>query len=164
MNEQVNRYLSSCTLPDWESIPDLGLYMDQLLTYESRCFPEIGSYLGLTASMINNYVKAGLIDKPLGKKYSRDSIAQLLMVSLLKQTTPMESMKKLLHPGDGLSTEARYREFRLAQERIVATYGSRPETSALSYALESASCHLITRVMLADQMSEEPADKNQKRN
>ena len=151
MNEQsIHHYLSSCTLPEWESIPDFGLYMDQLLTYETRCFPEIGAYLDLTSTMVNNYVKTGLIDKPAGKKYSRDSIAQLLMVCLLKQTTPVESMKKLLHPSDGSCTRERYEQFRATQERIISAFSAIRDASPLSYALESASCHLISRLLLAE--------------
>ena len=44
----------------------------------------------------NNYVKAGMMDKPSGKKYSRESLAQLLMIVQLKLTTPMDLMKTLL--------------------------------------------------------------------
>ena len=58
----------------WEQIPDLGLYMDQVITFITRAYePLYGdstkSYL--SAPMINNYVKNKLIPRPTGKKYSR---------------------------------------------------------------------------------------------
>ena len=68
----------------WEQIPDLGLYMDQVITFITRIYePLYGdttkSYL--SAPMINNYVKNKLIPRPTGKKYSRLQIAMLIMMS-----------------------------------------------------------------------------------
>jgi hypothetical protein len=80
-------------LPAWESLPDFGLYMDQLLTFTERCFPG-----EVTAGMINSYVKARLVERPQGKKYSRTALAQLLMVCCLKQATPLESLRALRKP------------------------------------------------------------------
>ena len=48
----------------WEQIPDLGLYMDQVVTFIGRVYaPLYGEDVRryLTPSMINNYVKAKLI-------------------------------------------------------------------------------------------------------
>ena len=97
--------------------------------------------------MINNYVKAGLIDRPTGKKYSREALAQLLMISLMKMTTPLEVMKKLLHPEDGADTRALYESFVRAQRRIREEITSRGSIPALDYALESASLQLALRLL-----------------
>ena len=97
--------------------------------------------------MINNYVKLGLIDRPAGKKYSRDALAQLLMIVLLKQSLSQESMKQLLHPPEDLCTEALYRDFRAAQKEIIRRYQSVPEVSRLTCALESATLSLAFRLM-----------------
>lgn len=58
------------TYPKWEHLPDLELYLDQVLLYINQVtgaasFPDDK---GLTASMINNYVKHGHLDKPIKKK------------------------------------------------------------------------------------------------
>ena len=103
--------------------------------------------LGLTPAMINNYVKLGLIDRPAGKKYSRDALAQLLMIVLLKQSLSQESMKQLLHPPEDPCTEALYRDFRAAQKEIIRRYQSVPEVSRLTCALESATLSLAFRLM-----------------
>ena len=68
----------------WEQIPDLGLYMDQVITFITRIYePLYGdttkSYL--SAPRINNYVNHKLIPRPTGKKYSRLQIAMLIMMS-----------------------------------------------------------------------------------
>lgn len=72
---------------DWEQIPDLGLYKDQVITYIERLYAplygEAASRL-LTPSMINNYVKMGVIARPEGKKYGREQLAMLTMLVVLK--------------------------------------------------------------------------------
>ena len=63
-------YLNHYKLPAWKELPDIGLYMDQVILYlgESlELFQREGSSL-LTSSMINNYVKTGLIPHPDKKK------------------------------------------------------------------------------------------------
>ena len=144
-HEAILACLKGCLLPEWEAIPDFGLYMDQVITFVGRSFPGIAGRLDLTPSMINNYVKAGMIDKPSGKKYSRDALAQLLMIIQLKLTTPMEIMKILLHPENEASTKdlyALFRKFRLQED-----------APRLMYALKSSSLQLIMR--LSDEACQE---------
>lgn len=148
--------LQGCLLPEWDSLPDFGLYMDQLVTYVARSLPGLSGRLELTSHMINNYVKAGLIEKPVSKKYSRASLAQLLMISLMKLTTPLDAMTTLLHPADGTDTETIYSSFRKAQDRIVARISEKGAQAPLVYALESSSLQLMLRLML----EEDDAEKN----
>ena len=106
-------------LPAWESLPDFGLYMDQLLTFTERCFPG-----EVTAGMINSYVKARLVERPQGKKYSRTALAQLLMVCCLKQATPLESLRALLEGEDAGALYGRFRRDWLElQERLPVSEG-----------------------------------------
>ena len=144
---EIIERLESCRLPEWNELPDFGLYIDQLVIYVSRTFPDISGRLDLTPSMINNYVKAGLIDKPTGKKYGRGALAQLLMVSLMKVSTPLDVMKKLLHPDDGTETKDMYCDFILTQRRVRDEIISRGSIPALDYALESASLQLALRLL-----------------
>ncbi|MFR4240991.1 MAG: DUF1836 domain-containing protein [Butyricicoccus sp.] len=74
-------------MPD--EVPQLDLYMDQVLTLFDQCLsgskrtPEDKL---LTKTMVNNYVKEGLMTPVKGKKYTRQQIMQLLCVYHLKQT------------------------------------------------------------------------------
>lgn len=92
--------------PAWEQIPDLGLYMDQVVTYlERECKRLYGDGEKVfTPAMVNNYVKLGLVDRPTGKKYGREQLAQLLMICLLKQATSGEGMRALMQNGQELRT------------------------------------------------------------
>lgn len=146
-HDEILKRLEGCRLPEWDELPDFGLYMDQLVTYVARTFPGISGRLDLTSSMINNYVKAGLIDKPTGKKYSREALAQLLMISLMKVSTPLDVMNKILHPESGTETKQMYSSFVATQRRVKNEIIAKGNIPALDYALESASLQLALRLL-----------------
>lgn len=72
-------------LPQWELLPDIGLYMDQVITLMDRTFSPALPKGEMTKSMVNNYVKVGMIPRPVGKKYDREHLAMLLMICVFKQ-------------------------------------------------------------------------------
>lgn len=147
-HDEILKRLEGCRLPEWDELPDFGLYMDQLVTYVARTFPGISGRLDLTSSMINNYVKASLIDKPTGKKYSREALAQLLMISLMKVSTPLDVMNKILHPESGTETKEMYSSFVATQRRVKNEIIAKGNIPALDYALESASLQLALRLLM----------------
>ena len=59
--------------PKWAEIPNIDLYLDQVLLYVNQVCTPISpdKDKGLTASMVNNYVKHGYLTKPDKKKYQR---------------------------------------------------------------------------------------------
>lgn len=99
---------------DWEQIPDLGLYKDQVITYIERLYAplygEAASRL-LTPSMINNYVKMGVIARPEGKKYGREQLAMLTMLVVLKQANSIEDVARLMNAEDGAGVREVYASF-----------------------------------------------------
>ena len=128
------------TLPSWEELPGFGLYLDQVISLTTQAYEGETVIAPLTAGMINSYVKNGLVDRPDKKKYSRAALAQLLMISFLKQTSSMESLRTILHPGDGTDTEAIYRQFIRGYNQVVAFVDAHPELSRLECALAAAVC------------------------
>lgn len=85
-------------LPAWDDLPAIPLYMDQVILYltESlRLFQPEGEPSLLTSSMINNYVKNGLIPHPEKKKYRKEHLAGLIVLCLLKQVLPIPDVKAL---------------------------------------------------------------------
>ena len=98
----------------WEQIPDLGLYMDQVITFITRAYePLYGETTKgyLSAPMINNYVKNKLIPRPSGKKYSRLQIAMLIMIVALKRVCTMEDIRAMLQVEDEESVRSLYELF-----------------------------------------------------
>ena len=126
----------------WEQIPDLGLYMDQVVTFITRVYEplygeDIHGYL--SPSMINNYVKSGLIPRPTGKKYSREQIALLTMIVVLKQTCSMEDIRRLLASGSELGVESLYNTFCLRFSRVIQSMcGDKGPVTAPGTALDFA--------------------------
>ena len=107
----------------WNMIPDLGLYMDQVITFITRMYrPLYGDAAEgyLSASMINNYVKARLIPRPVGKKYNREQIALLAMIVALKQVASIEDVREMITPADGMTIEQLYTLFCQRQKSAVA--------------------------------------------
>ena len=63
--------LENVHLPRWHELPDIELYMDQVITLiEKYLSPLITleKHTLLTSSMVNNYVKHGLIPAPVKKE------------------------------------------------------------------------------------------------
>lgn len=107
----------------WNLIPDLGLYMDQVITFITRMYePLYGSAAEgyLSSSMINNYVKSKLIPRPVGKKYNREQIALLAMIVSLKQVSSMEDIRAMLTPAEGMTVERMYTLFCERQKSALA--------------------------------------------
>lgn len=106
----------------WDQIPDLGLYMDQVITFITRAYePLYGdttkSYL--SAPMINNYVKNKLIPRPAGKKYSRMQIAMLIMIVALKRVCLMEDIREMLRVESDDEIQPLYELFCRRQEESI---------------------------------------------
>ncbi len=138
--------LAAYTPPSWEMLPDLGLYMDQVITYlDQKCrtlYPD--GRVFITPAMINNYVKSSVISRPDGKKYSRDLLAQLVMLCTIKPASSLEELKKILAPAAEQTIETLYRTFCVDQARVFSDVISRkPQSSALQLALEASICTLL---------------------
>lgn len=81
-------------LPRWNELPEIDLYMDQVIALMERYLPYNEKIL--TPSMINNYVKLGIMPAPIKKKYSRVHIAYLIIICCLKQVIPISDIQKLI--------------------------------------------------------------------
>lgn len=83
--------------PDgWEELPDIPLYMDQVVGYLSRQLISFEEGDGLTSAMINNYIKDGLLSRANGKKYNQEHLAYLTAISALKQVLSVREMRALV--------------------------------------------------------------------
>ena len=126
--------------PAWQELPGFGLYLDQVISLTTQAYEGEPAVAPLTAGMINSYVKNGLVDRPERKKYSRASLAQLLMISFLKQTSSMESLRTILHPADGTDTETIYGQFARGYAQVADFLKTHPELSRLECAIAAAVC------------------------
>lgn len=107
-------------LPAWEELPSIPLYMDQVILYlkdSLRLFQRDEEASLLTSSMINNYVKNGVLPHPEKKKYGKEHLGALMAVCMLKQVLSIQDIKALLE-GQELGPEL-YELFRTAHSGSV---------------------------------------------
>ncbi len=89
---------ASFALPEWESLPSIPLYMDQVMMFARETlslYAREENQSPLTSSMVNNYVKTGLVDHPDHKRYGKKQLAQLVMTGLLKQVLSIQDLTVL---------------------------------------------------------------------
>ena len=94
------KYLERYRLPAWEEIPDIGLYMEQVVVvlkqYLDYLPPELKEEQFITAATINNYVRNKIMPMPVKKRYYRSHLAYLIMICSLKQGLSLSLIQKLI--------------------------------------------------------------------
>ncbi|MGN1100265.1 MAG: DUF1836 domain-containing protein [Christensenellales bacterium] len=96
---KLNEEILSFKMLYYEELPDIDLYMDQVLAFLNKhlsLFNKSDSDSMLTPAMINNYVKFELVPPPVAKKYSKRHLAYIYAICLLKQVLKMDEIKKLI--------------------------------------------------------------------
>ncbi|MGX7264083.1 DUF1836 domain-containing protein [Enterococcus crotali] len=107
-------------LPRWHELPELELYMDQVITLVERYLSPVilkEKHTLLTSSMVNNYVKLGLIPAPKKKRYNQKHLAFLIAITLLKQVLTIPEIKQgILYQGAAIGIREAYNLFCEEQE------------------------------------------------
>jgi DNA-binding transcriptional MerR regulator len=93
----IHRALAEKRPEPWDLLPDLGLYMDQVIFYLNRDRLTPPTSPKLTAAMVNNYVKEGLVPRAEGKRYDREHLARLQAVVWLKEVLSVKDTGRLLN-------------------------------------------------------------------
>lgn len=79
-----------------EDIPNIYLYMDQVLSLFDEKFPYNENEQKLTKTMINNYSKGGIIQPAVKKKYNKEHVLMILVTCMLKRNLSLSEIKKLV--------------------------------------------------------------------
>ena len=111
-------------LPRWSELPNLDLYLDQTVNILEKY---MRNYIGnkdetiITKTMINNYVKQGLIKPPKKKKYNRIHIATLIVICMLKQIYSINDISELIQLAiKTAKINTAYNQFCEALERAIS--------------------------------------------
>lgn len=91
IKQQLAQSIQDFRLPRYQEIPDVGLYLEQTTKYICRYMAPLQEN-ALTASMISNYVKKGLISSPVKKQYSRDQVAYLFFIAAAKNVLSLDAL------------------------------------------------------------------------
>lgn len=123
--------IAALHLPRYDEIPSIDLHMDQLIELLERTLRplHLPDEKIVTPSMVNNYVKQGILSAPRGKKYGRDNIARLIVVDILKQAFSISDIDHLIKQQvASFSTPVAYDYFCTSLEDAChALFASTPE-------------------------------------
>lgn len=114
--EIMNASIREFSLPKYEDIPNVGLYLEQVTNYINEYLAPLEN-LSITASMISNYVKKGLVANPIKKQYTREQIAYLLFIAAAKSVLSLDNISLFLDMQKATYTAAvAYEYFRMELE------------------------------------------------
>ena len=84
----------------WHELPDIALYMDQIISYMPRQLIHFDDREALTSAMVNNYIKDGLVPRAAGKRYGPIHLGYLTAVCALKKVLSVRDIGVLLRAGE----------------------------------------------------------------
>ena len=99
MQENLEEAIMKIHIPRWNELPEIDLYLDQVVNYLEKYLAQYSASKEdkiITKTMINNYVKQGIMPAPEKKKYSRAHIAYLIVICILKQVYSISDIGKLI--------------------------------------------------------------------
>ncbi|MGX7163248.1 DUF1836 domain-containing protein [Enterococcus massiliensis] len=129
-------------LPRWEALPDFNLYMDQVIQLIDQYLSQViqpEKHTLLTPSMVNNYVKLGLIPAPQKKRYTRKHVAFLIAITMLKQILTIPEIKDgIIFQGKTSGIQEAYNIFCQEQEQAIYRIGAHAQSQNYNESTETA--------------------------
>lgn len=146
-------------MPLFADLSDIGLYMDQVISETNR-YTMMVTGTEVTKSMVNSYVKQGLVSRPDKKRYGRTQLAQIILVTLLKT---LYSLDVVHHYLTTLTAELSWEEAydlwvqaynaQAAAETDAAVPLTTPTAQSASPAVREL-VHLATKALVAQRVSD----------
>jgi hypothetical protein len=177
--DRWRKYMETYSLPTWEMLPDMELYMDQVISLVNRylsLIPQDETDPVITASAVNNYVRLRMMPAPERKRYSCRHMACVIMICALKQSLTLAEIQRIL-PRDMSEENVRqvYNDFAARMTATSALFINQVESIAQQvlspedeYGCESLILHsavssvlykLLTAKLTALQILPEPPEE-----
>lgn len=141
-NKNILCTFSSVSFPSYKEIPDVGLYLDQVVKYINifLCdFPE----MQITSSMVSNYVKSKLIDSPYKKTYNRKQIADLIFIAITKTVLSMNHIRISLQQLHEIEGDNGYDTFISKMNHVLHHFNEQ------TIDIQNASNHALDNIIVA---------------
>ncbi len=124
------REIQEFRLPGYNEIPDVGLYLKQVVKYLNETLNPWFD-ISVTETMISNYVKMHMIPNAIKKLYYRDQIASLLFIVLAKPVVSLDNIQILLKlRAEKYETREGYELFSSAFMRTIRSIFCAEETES----------------------------------
>lgn len=101
MLESILESLSKMEYIRSSKIPNIDLYMDQVLTFMNSNLENVKRYDSdkvMTKTMINNYAKNHLLPAPEKKKYTKEHMMVLMFIYYFKNILSIGDIQSILNP------------------------------------------------------------------
>lgn len=95
IKEQLSLTVNGLRLPRYHEIPNVGLYLEQTVKYINECLSPLTDE-AITSSMVSNYVKRDLVANPQKKQYSREQVAYLIFIAVVKTVLSMDDIRLII--------------------------------------------------------------------
>ncbi len=93
---KITETLLNFHCPRFEELPEMDLYLEQVLTLvNTRLMPILAE--PVTGAMITNYVKNGAVPSPNKKKYTREHLVYIIVTSILKPVIPIQQIGRFFN-------------------------------------------------------------------
>jgi len=120
IKEHLSASITGLHLPRYHEIPNVGLYLEQTVKYINECLAPLTDE-AITSSMVSNYVKRDLVDNPKKKQYSREQIAYLIFIAVVKNVLSMDDIRLIISiQKDSYSAQVSYDYFCSELENVLA--------------------------------------------
>jgi len=154
MPEAMQRF----SLPEYRDIPDVGLYLDQVVKYINRILTDF-PHLQVTGSMIANYVKQKVIPKAVRKAYSKEQISMLVIIVMAKRVLSIEQIRTVLNRLNGafaFPPEEYYTHFRNDLQAAISETPFPESNDDTRLMLESLAAGIVHGMYLDCMLAEKP--------
>lgn len=143
---ELKRQLAEQRPDSWDKLPDIPLYMDQVVGYLARQLVSVGDGDALTSAMINNYIKDGLVERANGKKYGQEHLAYLTAITALKQVLSVRELKVLTTVGREMrAPDRQYEYFRQYLDQAMSDTAASIDEDTSDHDLPKLVLELATR-------------------
>ncbi len=141
--------ISKFKLPRYNEIPNVGLYLEQVVKFINGCIVPLGCP-NITSSMVSNYVKGGLIAAPIKKQYYAEQIAYLIFVSIGKSVLSIENIEQLFTMQKLVyDAETAYNYFCMELENMLSVVCGLKEIPEIVGVTNTEEKHILRDVVIA---------------
>ena len=132
IKDQLSTSIVGLRLPRYQEIPNVGLYLEQTVKYINECLSPLTEE-AITSSMVSNYVKRDLVANPQKKQYSREQVAYLIFIAVVKNVLTMDEIRLIISLQKRTYTAQRaYDYFCSELENVLAyTLGQKEELDTI---------------------------------
>ena len=174
---ELKRRLATERPDSWDELPDIPLYMDQVVSYLARQHISFEEGEGLTSAMINNYIKDGLLSRANGKKYEQEHLAFLTAITAMKQVLSVREMHALASISrEGRDNKRVYDFFCKSLDEALTETAQRLDEDTTDYDLpklvlalamrsyaDALACRRVLAILAERQGKSELLEKNKKK-